>query len=234
MPIVKSYLFKEIEDGLEFLALCLVRALLPEVDLRADEGVVHDVEDVRVIGLEEGNDLVRLCVVQEQPQVFGASRSVPFRVHHFPGRLLDVLRSFGGRPAPQLLGEHLRSVKLMSSILFRQLFRDWTDGRPIPIFHFTSLFFDSLYLIGIVLTPHKRQLHFGSWTAPSFLVHFRLGFHNLSWFRAEVRYFWLFFYFFSFLLGFWSASHSRGCLGFTGFKIGITSGWTFSKNQAKL
>ena len=54
---LNSYLFEQVQHGLQLLPLSLVRPLLPEVDLGGDEGVVHDVEDVRVVRLEERNDL---------------------------------------------------------------------------------------------------------------------------------------------------------------------------------
>ncbi len=40
-----------------------MRPALPEVDLGGDEGVVHDVEDVGVVGLEEGDHLSGVGVV---------------------------------------------------------------------------------------------------------------------------------------------------------------------------
>lgn len=53
------HLLEEVQDGLQLLPLRLVGPLLPQVDLGRDEGVVHDVEDVRVVRLEEGDHLRR-------------------------------------------------------------------------------------------------------------------------------------------------------------------------------
>ena len=44
-------------------------SLLPEVELCGDEGVVDDVEDVGVVGLEEGDDLVELGIVKEKAEM---------------------------------------------------------------------------------------------------------------------------------------------------------------------
>jgi hypothetical protein len=55
---MRPHLLQEIEDGLQFLSLRLVGALLSEAELCGHEGVVHDVKDVAVVVLEEQRSLL--------------------------------------------------------------------------------------------------------------------------------------------------------------------------------
>lgn len=48
-----SYLFEQIQNCFQFLPLSLVSAFLSQVDLSRDEGIVDNVEDVRIVRLKE-------------------------------------------------------------------------------------------------------------------------------------------------------------------------------------
>ncbi len=52
-------LFEQIEDGLQFLTLCFMRTFLTEAELGGHEGIVDDVEDVRVMIFKEEKSFLR-------------------------------------------------------------------------------------------------------------------------------------------------------------------------------
>jgi hypothetical protein len=52
-------LFEQVEDGLQFLTLCFMRTFLSEAELGGHEGIVDDVEDVRVMIFEEEKSFLR-------------------------------------------------------------------------------------------------------------------------------------------------------------------------------
>ena len=64
-----EYLLEEVEHGLQLLPLGLVRALRAQVLLGVHEAVVDDEVDVRVVGVEELDNVSQVRVVQKQPEV---------------------------------------------------------------------------------------------------------------------------------------------------------------------
>ena len=72
--------------------------LLPQGNLGSDEGVVDDIEDVRIVGLEERHDFVELRIVQEQPKmlekVFSLWQAIPLLSWTITARMRNIIDPF--------------------------------------------------------------------------------------------------------------------------------------------
>ena len=60
---------QEVEHSLQLLALGFVGSFLSEVLLRVHEGIVDNEVDVRVVGVEELDDVGHIGIIQEQSEM---------------------------------------------------------------------------------------------------------------------------------------------------------------------
>ena len=72
--------------------------LLPQGNLGSDEGVVDDIEDMRIVSLEERHDFVELRIVQEQPKmlekVFSLWQAIPLLSWTITARMRNIIDPF--------------------------------------------------------------------------------------------------------------------------------------------